>query len=117
MILRLEDRNGGLRATAVYSVPSVLRERTIHVDGFVYEQSRRGLERSTWVYREVGLSSHTRRDYGITSVTPATAQSVVPVTWADVDKWFADHRGHEPIAMSQVRDLESLVQQARGHHE
>lgn len=113
MLLKLLDANGGLVRWVTYNTHPALRERQVHYAGTTYEQTKR-LDLYKWEYRAIGPAPSTHNTDELADMTQPILPPDKPVSWEDVDKWFAEHRNRtEPIQVSHVRDLESLIQAIR----
>jgi len=117
-LVHLLDRDGGVMATALYDYPLVIRERQLVVGNIRFEQASSGTDAKTGkrVHRYRMLEKvHPQPDTeGLKDIQYITTAETTPVTWEDVGKWFAQYRDTtEPVPISRIRDLESLIQGAR----
>lgn len=112
--IHLHDKQGNLVYVADYDTPVALRSRQITYNNIVYEQAWQRIDH-IWVYRELEPSSKfVQNTMGLINVK-AAHEPINPPSWDDVDRWFAKLRGtSEPVPMSSVSDLESLIVYLRG---
>lgn len=113
MLLKLLNANGGLVKWVLYNTHPAIRERQVHYGGTTYEQAAR-LDQFKWAYRAIGPSPSPQNTPELEDVLQPDVPPEKAITWEDVDRWFAEHRNRtEPIQVSHVRDLESLIQAIR----
>lgn len=114
-LIQLVDRHGGHAFMVESSLPDSLRARQLTWKGRLYEQWQHA--QTHWIYREIEAAPQGAKDDYFLSELTYEGPPQEPITWNDVDAWFAYYRySSEPVPMPRVRELEGLLTILRNPH-